>query len=750
LKGNWILTTVILWSLVGGPSRADEPIAAGDPVAHAEPVQRESITVTGTPEGYAQPVSSSTATKTDTPLMETPVKVEVVTQQILQDLGVTSRGLADALMAFGVQNLGQGDLGDVVFFRGFSTNTTLWNGFRVEDIGTNVGPINGSVWMDNVDRAEILRGPSSILYGRAEPGGAVNVITKKPQSRFATELEVGGGSFGDRWVSADLTGPITNNGALRYRMNLGLEESDSWYRYGPDYQSQGVALALTWDATPRTTVSLEGQFRTMEGSSTQPYMPVDTETQTLLPIEPSRTLMPGAQSEFQQNRGYVGVEHRFNDEWKASLRYLRNEAKNPLTLFPWIVGMEYPRDLSSVATATRGLVANRGDQDLDATMIDLIGNFATGPVHHTLLLGADYYRTNSYQNQNLDCWCVQFDYLNPPPLLEDEIPGDFYDWNITQRETSFYLQDQITLPYNLHLLAGGRYQRLKERSLFSTPPGTPEDEAFVEDIPYEKELFLPRGGLLWRPLDWLSVYYSYAENAGSSQGLEYPGRPIKPEFSRQHEVGAKASWLGGRFDAALALFDLTKTNIVAGDPAHPGFNQAVGEVQSKGYELHIQGSPTDRWDVLASWNYARPLVKQGTDTACCATSLQPLFIVEGTELPYFSDHSVTLLTSYRLPFAALSDWRIGGGYRWFSAANMDSNSAVRTHSYDIASLILSYERRVRQSTAIFQVNVDNLFDEEYLVFQGDFGAIEGLEGVNFVGGNWGTPRQVRASLRVKF
>ena len=130
--------------------------------------------------------------------------------------------------------------------------------------------------------------------------------------------------------------------------------------------------------------------------------------------------------------------------------------------------------------------------------------------------------------------------------------------------------------------------------------------------------------------------------------------------------------------------------------------------------------------------------------------MQPLFIVEGTELPYFSDHSVTLLTSYRLPFAALSDWRIGGGYRWFSAANMDSNSAVRTHSYDIASLILSYERRVRQSTAIFQVNVDNLFDEEYLVFQGDFGAIEGLEGVNFVGGNWGTPRQVRASLRVKF
>lgn len=743
LNHPWILTGFVAWSIAGLSRAADDLPAAGL-------TQLETVIVTGKRDDYVPPASSSTATKTDTPLMETPVKVEVVTEQILQDQGVTSRGLADALTVFGIQNLGQGDLGEVMFYRGFSTNTTLWNGFRVEDIGTNTGPINGGVWMENVERIEIMRGPSSILYGRAEPGGAANVITKSPEGRSAAALEVGAGSFDDRWVSADLTGPINQDETLRYRVNLGFEGSDSWYRYGPDYESLGVGPALRWDVTPRTTLSVEAQFRKMDGSSTQPYIPVDTATQKLLPIDPSRTLMPGAQSEFHQSRAYASLEHRFDDDWEVAWRYLHNDARNPLTVYPWIVGMEYPGALSTLATATRGLVANRGDQQVDATMLDLTGHVATGAVRHTLLAGADYYATFTYQNQNFDCWCVQFDYLDPPPVPKEDIPGDYYDWNVTQHEISLYLQDQIALPFHWHLLAGGRYQRLKERSLFSTPPGTADEEAFREDIPYERNVFVPRAGLLWQPLDWLSVYYSYAENAGASQGLAYPGRPIEPERARQHEVGGKTVWLDGRLDAALALFDLTKTNIVAGDPAHPGFNQAVGEVQSRGVELHVQGSPTERWNVLASWNYARPLVSKGTDAACCATSLQPLDIVEGTLLPYFSDHAVTLLTSYRLPFAALPGWKIGGSYRWFSAANMDSNSAVETHPYDVASLFSSYETRTPRYTAIAQINVDNLFDEDYLTYQGDVGAVEELADVNFVGGNWGTPRQVRMSLRIEF
>ena len=93
-----------------------------------------------------------------------------------------------------------------------------------------------------------------------------------------------------------------------------------------------------------------------------------------------------------------------------------------------------------------------------------------------------------------------------------------------------------------------------------------------------------------------------------------------PEASRQHEVGAKGEWLDGRFNAALALFNLTKSNIVAADVAHPGFNLGVGKVRSRGYELSLQGEPLPGWSLVASANYAKPYVLRGTSAACCASS----------------------------------------------------------------------------------------------------------------------------------
>ena len=167
---------VLLLSLIGGlpPAAAQEagPSATGAPQVRTfrEPEAAgvfPRVTITGRvedPEAYAVP-NASIGTKTDTPLLLTPMKVEVITPQILRDLGTTSRGLPEALNSLGIQGTGQGDLGDSFFYRGFSSTTTLWNGFRVEDLGTNVNGLNGGVWMDNVERLELLRGPSSLLYG---------------------------------------------------------------------------------------------------------------------------------------------------------------------------------------------------------------------------------------------------------------------------------------------------------------------------------------------------------------------------------------------------------------------------------------------------------------------------------------------------------------------------------------------------------------------------------------------------------
>lgn len=731
------------------------------PGAAAAPTQLPTLEIreaaVAPPAAAAPPASygrrlAAVATKTDTPILQTPTKVEVLTPQALQDMGLTSQGLGQALATLGVAGLGMGDLGDVYTFRGFQTTTTLWNGFRIEDMGSNAtNGVNGGVWMNNVERLELLRGASSVLYGRAEPGGAISILTKKPLDAFAGSAQVGFGSNRDRWITADLGGPLDGDKRVLARLNAGVEQSDSWYTYGPVYRSTGIAPALEFRLSPQTRLFFEGQFRNTKGGSDQPYIPVDEASNRLIDVDPKLTLMPGTYSEFKQRRALLGVEHRFNGDWSLSWKYLYNHADSPQTIVNWAIGMYYPPGTPSGGIEyTQGLTLNQSGQKAHATMLELTGKLATGAVKHTLLFGMDYYNSKTFQNAGQDCWCNNYPYFSPPPY--SYTPGDlpiYQFWNLDGKDWSVYAQDQIQLPHDVHLLLGGRYQRQKESSVVIYP----DFPDFNENLQYKRNLFLPRAAVLWQPMPTTSLYYSYSENGGPSQGLAYPGTPLKPEFSKQHEIGAKLDLLEGRLLAQAAVFELTKENIASGDPAHPGYNIGVGRVKSSGYELSVQGTLTPGWNILATYNYARPYVEVGSSGAA---ALQPQFITAGTVLPYVSQRSYTLLTSYRLPFQGLQGWRIGGGYNWFSAPTMNEESSVKTKAYGVASVFVAYDTQLAGRKLALQLNVDNLSDERYLQFQGDIGAnIQayrdfGYTGGNYVGGNWGAPRTVKLSLRTEF
>lgn len=734
---------------------------------------------------------SSVATKTETPLMETPTKVEVVTQQAIQDMGLQSQGLTQVMAALGIAGLGIGDgaLDEGFFYRGFQTSTKLWNGFRIETLG--VANANGGTWLGNVERVDMLRGASAILYGRAEPGGAINISTKKPRETFGGSVSTGLGNYSNRWVAADLGGPLNASGTLLFRLNADHETEASRYRYGEDYRSSGVAPALEFRLTPQTVLSLEGQFRNLEGSSNQPYMPVDPVTGRLAKINPDLTLMPGAGSEFRQRRVLAGLAHRFSEDWQLKWKFMHNDARQPFNLWSTITGMFYPQNPGDPLLYSRWLTGAIGDsgQSVSASLLELTGRFQTGTLRHTLLLGADYYRTHTREDGINNCFnCEQLDYNHPPAfVLGNELPlfnnygrPDSY-YRLTQKEPSLYVQDQIQLPHQVHVLLGGRYQHLKERSYFVLPPtdyGSPTGPdgvidcddgnggpCYVEDIPTKLTNFLPRAAILWQPLPVMSSYYSYTANSGASQGLDVNNRPIPPEKARQHELGAKFELMDSRLIASAALFDLAKTNVIT---TVNGLVFPTGEVQSRGFELSAQGAITAGWNVLTTYNYARPKVTKLADPAYGgvnggnATFMAP----QGSKLPYQSERAFSALTSYRLPFELLQGFRIGGSYNWFSAPVMDRNSSVKSDAYQVVSAFASYEKRMGRYTATAQLNVDNLFDEEYLLYQGDFGvalandpqfqadyqslAPANYTAGNYVGGNWGAPRQVRASLRLSF
>lgn len=738
------------------PDAVKIEMAPADKAAELSPVEVRSTVARES--DYHRPYTSI-ATKTDTPILQTATKVEVLTEQAIRDMGLQSQGMSQAMAALGIAGLGMGDLGDVYFYRGFQTSTTLWNGFRTEDMGSNgSNGVNGPVWMNNVERIELMRGASSILYGRAEPGGAVNITTKKPRDEFGGYADLGIGTHDRRWASFDVTGPLNADKTLLFRLNAGHEESDSWYTYGPRYRSDGFAPALEYRLSPQTKLYFEGQFRNVEGGSDQPYMPVRPGTNQMINVSPKDTLMPGTYSKFEQRRAMVGVDHKFNDNWSLTWKYMYNNVDSPLTLVNWAVGMYYPPGTPSGGIEwTRGLTINKSGQKTNATLLELTGKVETGSFKHTLLFGMDYYNTKTFQHAGGDCWCNNFPYFNPPPYSYN--PSDFTSvypsgslyyqfWNLDEKEFGLYAQDQIQLPHDVHVLVGGRYQRQKELSKVIYPDFPDSNQ----DLPYKRNLFLPRFSVLWQPVSTVSLYYSYTENQGASSGLQYPGTPIKPEFSRQHELGAKFSLLESRLIASAALFSLTKENIATADVFHPGYNLGVGRVKSTGYELSLQGALTEKWNVLSTYNYARPYVEEGTDGG--ANSSQPVAITAGSLLPYFSQHSLSLLTSYRLP----AGWKIGGGYNWFSAPIMDENSTVKTRDYQIASAFVAYETKIAGKKASFQMNVDNLFNEKYLLFQGDFGVAYandptlggGYTGGNYVGGNWGQPRTAKLGMRVEF
>lgn len=715
-------------------ARAREPRPkVAEPVA----VDLDKVEVRGErAEGYAVR-SAGVATRTDTPLLSTPMTVQVLPQALLRDQAVGSSGLTDVLAYAGVQALGSDRrqaTTDNLVFRGFTSTTTLWNGFRIEDATPSVGYANGPAWMDDVARLEVLMGPASILYGRVEPGGVVNVVSLKPDGTDGGEAWTGAGSWSGRTFGLDVGGVLDDGKQLRYRLVVAGDAGDSWFRHGGDYRSAGISPKLQWRPTSATMVTFEGQYRRMQGPTGQSYMPTDAAIGSPLPILPRDTLLPGNDARFTQDRTLIAVEHALGEDWTLAMRYLHAVGNSPEANNAMALGFDVQPDGSAIDAYL--MVGNtRSRQRTEAVVLEAIGHAAWFGARHTLLLGIDHYDRGFDQHGGWDFSQVT-DYLAPTrPLPAAETDA----WTIDGRESGFYVQDQVALPHGWHALVGGRFQWTRERTLADTPSlGLPP-----QDMDYRKHAFLPRVGLLWQVHPWWSAYYSYAENMGANAGLDYSGRSIDPEWARQHEVGVKAQWFDGRLQAAVSLFELTKTNVASEDPEHPGYNIGVGEVRSRGYEASLQGALTPAWNVLLNLAGARPRVIDGTTQSSAYSGPS---IIAGQLLPFVSNRTAAVWTTYDLAAEAPAGWTFGAGVNWASAPNPQDQATVETGSRTLVSAMLGYRTRVGAHPIHLQLNVDNLFDVRYLTFQADDVAYGG----NTLGGIWGAPRQFTLGLRMGF
>jgi iron complex outermembrane receptor protein len=696
-------------------------------------------------ESYSAP-NTTTATKTDTPLMDTPASVQVVTQQILQDQKATTLDQALANIS-GVRSSNTG-WEENIYLRGFSTSTYFRDGFRIDD----PSGLGGLLSLSNIDSIEVLKGPGAILYGRVEPGGVVNLITKQPQATPYNSIEQSIGSWNHFITSTDNTGPLNQDKTLLYRFNLSYDKTDSWIDNVTD-KRYFIAPTLQWLPDARTQVTLEASY--LHDNSTlyqQSVVPYDTTNHQFL--WGNRSSYP-APYYFDPNTTFIGLNwsHQFNDDWaiKQIISHNKTDFSTPLNLSTAYGPLS---QVGNTWTIGLGSAQLGGSTESNGTVIDLTGHFQTGIAKHTLLVGGDYYQLDAvyssrYSNPSGPFINVPlFSSTVPSPSSIALDPNNFYYTNTTTRSYGLYIQDQVKLPNNIDLLAGLRYQDVKSSGY--TIQGTEMGGSGLptENSPEHDHALTPRVGILWRPINWLSLYASYTENFGATNAslTDWQGKPLKPEGADQYEIGAKTELLNGRASFTVALFDLTKNNVAANDLAHPNgsggfYPTTVGQIESKGVEVTLQGEIRSGWNLLIAYTNDRAFVKAGTQS-----------YPQGTAMPFVPEDMLRIFTTYKLKGDYLDGWKIGGGVTWQGATpglyndpstGATDTSTIKSPSYAIYDAMASYDFKAWNQKASFQVNVKNLFNKTYytdaFMYMAPWGYV-----------TYGAPRSVMASLKIEY
>jgi iron complex outermembrane receptor protein len=654
---------------------------------------------------------ASVATRTNTPLVETPATVNVVTNRVLEDRQPSS--LDEAINA--VSGVKQGNtLGgtqDAIQKRGFGTNRD--NSIMRDGMQS----VQARNFTPTTERIEVLKGPASMLYGVQDPGGVINVVTKKPQLTAAHSISAFGSSFGGGGEQIDLTGPLGGSG-LAYRFIADKQNYDYWRSFGSIDQTV-IAPSLAWYGDD-TTVSVA--YEHMEYS-----VPFDRGTQInpktgkVLDIPRNRRLdEPFNVTTGRSDALDLRMEHRLSDMWtlRTGYGYSRN----------------YYNDYQSryiSANYTTGAVTRRGDATRDAVQVahtatvNALGDLYWGDVRHELLIGADTMQNERdlgdlYRSANK----ADFNY-NAPVYGVTPRPSTVSAANSDQsdhlRTHAFFIQDSMHFGDHWIFQAGLRYDAFDE----TTGKGRP----FVVGADVKDSKVVPRLGLVYmiQP-DW-SVYGSYTESFRPNTSVATPIGDLPPEEGKAYEIGTK--YQNDYLTATVALFNINKKNVQTSEQCGTETCTRVsGEVQSRGLEADITGQIDENWSVTGSYAY--------TDTEVLEDP-----ILKGQPLDGVSKHTAALYLTRDFGHVGIGNLRAGAGARYASRWGVNDGTGVEYYlpSSKVADAFVAYKMKFEERDLTLQLNLKNVFDERY------YTSASGLGSPAIV---IGEPRQLIARAKLDF
>jgi iron complex outermembrane receptor protein len=672
------------------PAQAEGP---SDPV-----IALDELSVSGdgkaVSRGY-QPVRSSIALGTETPILKIPQAVAVVTEQALQDQAV--RTLDEAL--YNVSGITQtntlGGTQDAFIRRGFGDNR---DGSILRDGLRTALPRS---FMPTTQRVEVLKGPASALYGILDPGGLINIVTKKPRFEQAGYVEVFGSSFNGGGVEADLTGPIEGTN-LAYRFIAQHRNAEYWRNFGTQNQ-QVVAPSVTWQGDDtRVTVSYEWSHY---------KFPFDRGTIFDRRFDERYNITAG-----ENHVAGLNIEHDFGATWKANLNYA----------FSNNFYQDNQARVISYNPATNALV-RRADATQDSNFsvhsgrLDFSGKESLFGFEHDLLVGASYdysdvLRTRLIRGPN----STSFNIFDP---IYGRLPQSFAvsAADSDQREristASVYAQDTIALTEQLLLVGGLRYQDFSQIAGKGRPFNTNTDVSGGRVV--------PRLGLVYLLTPSLSLYSSYSQTFRPNSSIASAIGALPPEEGEAYEVGVKAEIFDG-ITATAALYDIDKSNVLYTEVISGiSYSRTAGKVNSRGFELDVAGQIAPDWSIIATYAY--------TDAVVTADPT-----LKGNELLNVAPHTASVFLTH--DFGALGDGRLraGLGGRYVGARPGNAANTFRMPDYAIADAFIAYDTTVHGRPTTLQLNLRNLTDATY--YTSSIGTNLGVQ--------VGEPFQAIASARV--
>ncbi|QKQ75100.1 TonB-dependent siderophore receptor [Nostoc sp. TCL240-02] len=531
------------------PPTQDKPTPENQPekpsASTDEPIE---LVVTGDQDtGYNAP-DAATATKTDTPLRDIPASIQVIPQQVIRDQGAISvrdvvRNVSGVTYASSF-----GSRRESFTVRGFGTETFL-NGFRGEDF-TRTQEESA-----NIDRIEILKGPASILYGRVDPSGIINLVTKKPLFNPFYELNFTAGSYSFYRPTLDFTGPLNDEKTLAYRLNIAYEDAGS-FRDRVQTERFFFAPSFTYKLSENTSLNLDVSYL-------RDARPIDRGLVVLsdnkVPNIPLGRYLgdPTKQEQFTQTLVALYLDHRFNSNLslKSVFRYTASTESGPGATLQIFDDTKDDR--------TFGLGDSIGNQYYEtySWQNDLTAKIKTGAIQHTVLLGLELTREKSFFSGTSRS-AGFIDVFNPSYNFTFGEFDPLRTGNDITETFDIYLQDQITLLNNLKLLLGGRFDTYHYESTSNDVANTPDNA----------DAFTPRIGIVYQPIKEVSLYSSYSQSFTPNSGRSISNQPFDPQRGTGYEVGVKTDLLNSRLSSTLAYYDTRLKNILTDDLDNPGYS----------------------------------------------------------------------------------------------------------------------------------------------------------------------------------